>query len=183
MNGNFDTVNGFHSLKEITAHQKAKKEYDRKRYANPKFKEKCKAYCRKRYLDPEYRKKHNAQKRKRYTNPIYRETRKTYIRNQRKTLEVKAAMKEYQRIQRATNPVYMERKRKAYARRQRELGFFPINNWFKNSHAHHINKDQVIYIPKELHLAHYGHRLDKPETMYEINRLSFQYLTDTVKQL
>lgn len=89
----------------------------------------------------------------------------------------------YQRKRYAKDLKFKERKRKNYAKRQRTLGFEPINDWFPNSHAHHINRIQVIYIPKLLHLEHYGHRLNRLESMIEINRAAFQYLTETMKQL
>jgi len=77
----------------------------------------------------------------------------------------------------------IEVRRKSNIKRKRQLGFNPINDCFNGSDAHHINKTDVIYIPTALHEAHYGHRLDRPKTMIEINRIAFQYLINTVKQL
>ncbi len=72
--------------------------------------------------------------------------------------------------------------KKRRANRKRNLGFISINNWFQNSHGHHINKDVVIYIPGKLHNS-IAHNHNVPKSMVEINRVAFQYLTDTIKQL
>jgi len=40
-------------------------------------------------------------------------------------------------------------------RRHRNLGFNPLNKKFKGSVGHHINQDDVVYIPREIHLRHY----------------------------
>ncbi len=67
-------------------------------------------------------------------------------------------------------------------KRNRNLGFEPLNNHFLGSHGHHINKTQIIYISEELHKMH-PHDLNKPKTMIEINRLAFEYLTNDIKQI
>jgi len=41
-----------------------------------------------------------------------------------------------------------DKKQKA---KRRQLGFIPLNKFFPNSEGHHINFEQVIYMPKELH--------------------------------
>jgi len=35
----------------------------------------------------------------------------------------------------------------------RNLGFIPLNNWFPNSHGHHVDKNYVIFIPIYLHVG------------------------------
>lgn len=67
-------------------------------------------------------------------------------------------------------------------KRKRELGSEIINDWFEGCHRHHINKQQIICIPKYLHNK-YRHNHNKPNTMIIINRIAFLYLTNTVKQL
>ena len=37
-------------------------------------------------------------------------------------------------------------------KRQRELGFEPLNTWFNGSHAHHIDNKRIVYIPKTIHI-------------------------------
>lgn len=66
--------------------------------------------------------------------------------------------------------------KKCKSKRNRDLDFIPLNNWFEDSHAHHINKKYVIYIPKELHLKFYGHSVLKNRKMGDINMASFDYL-------
>jgi len=59
--------------------------------------------------------------------------------------------------------------------RMRNLGSNMLNAWFKGCHRHHINTQDVICIPKELHEAHkHNHR--KPETMIIINTLALNYM-------
>jgi hypothetical protein len=50
-----------------------------------------------------------------------------------------------------------------------------INKRFKDSNAHHISSDVVVYIPKELH-QHIKHSLKNGKNMYEMNMLSLQYI-------
>lgn len=50
-----------------------------------------------------------------------------------------------------------------------------LNNRFKNSHAHHILRNVVVYIPGELHNRIY-HNLRTGDGMDTINALTFQYL-------
>jgi hypothetical protein len=64
----------------------------------------------------------------------------------------------------------------------RGLGAEIINYQFPGCRRHHINKDQVICIPKETHM-HYAHTLSKPDSMVDINREAFIYLTQSIKQL
>lgn len=66
---------------------------------------------------------------------------------------------------------------------RRGLGSEVINEWFINCHRHHINKQQIICIPKDIHKKYQGHMLKKPETMILINREAFKYLTETIKVL
>ncbi len=64
-------------------------------------------------------------------------------------------------------------------RRQRELGYEPLNDSFKDSHGHHINKVCVIYIPKGLHLS-IPHSLKDSESMKRINQLAWDFLEASV---
>lgn len=60
-------------------------------------------------------------------------------------------------------------------KRYRNLGFEPLNEWFPDSEAHHINKDVIIYISKELHKSVY-HKLSSGVGMEKINKLAFEWL-------
>jgi len=44
---------------------------------------------------------------------------------------------------------------RGWNKRQRKLGFNPLNNWFPGSVGHHINDIDVVYIPEELHTRFY----------------------------
>jgi hypothetical protein len=62
-------------------------------------------------------------------------------------------------------------KRRENAKR-RSYGFDPINEKFDDSEAHHIDRNHVIFIPRELHRSIW-HSLNKPETMNTINTKVF----------
>ena len=40
---------------------------------------------------------------------------------------------------------------KKFRNKRRGLGFEPLNKPFEGAEAHHITKDMVVYIPKEIH--------------------------------
>lgn len=63
---------------------------------------------------------------------------------------------------------------KQYSKR-RKLGFVPLNNDFKGSHAHHIDKIHVVYIPMKLHMSVF-HNVWTGEGMEEINDKVFEWL-------
>lgn len=60
-------------------------------------------------------------------------------------------------------------------KRNRELGFEPLNEWFPDSEGHHIDKERIIYIPKELHQS-ISHNVFTGKGMEEINKLAFEFL-------
>jgi len=65
--------------------------------------------------------------------------------------------------------------RRTQSQRNRELGYECLNEYVEGFEGHHINSNQVVFIPSELHKAH-PHNHKKPETMVEINRIAMQYL-------
>ena len=65
--------------------------------------------------------------------------------------------------------------RRRNSKRQRELGFIPLNKPFKGSVAHHIDKIYVIYIPEDIHHS-IAHSVFKNKNMDEINAVAFNYL-------
>jgi len=46
--------------------------------------------------------------------------------------------------------------------KQRGLGYNPLNEWFEGSETHHINNNDVVFIPKEVHrkFRSNGHNLE-----------------------
>ena len=64
-----------------------------------------------------------------------------------------------------------EIKKRCAFKRNRNLGFIPLNEPFENSIGHHIDKDMVIYIPKELHKPYHclGLNKRKAKGMLKIN--------------
>lgn len=65
------------------------------------------------------------------------------------------------------NPNIQKRKN---AKRRRNLGFNPLNTKFPGSVGHHINRNDVIYIPEELHKS-VIHKQEDIRSMNEINKL------------
>ena len=61
------------------------------------------------------------------------------------------------------------------SKRERNLGFIPLNKYFEGCEAHHINQKYVIYIPRELHQSIY-HDLMRGTNMLIINALAVEYL-------
>lgn len=66
--------------------------------------------------------------------------------------------------------------------RKRNMGSNIINDWFIGCNRHHINKTDIICIPAYIH-KQYWHNHKKPETMLEINRIAFEYLTENMRQI
>jgi len=62
---------------------------------------------------------------------------------------------------------------KHYNKRKRNLGFNPLNKYFEGSEAHHINKNDVLYILKSLHRS-ISHCLETGRNMDKINRLAME---------
>jgi len=50
---------------------------------------------------------------------------------------------------------HKEEKRK-YESKYRSLGYNPLNEWFEGAHMHHINNNDVIFIPEDIHLKFNG---------------------------
>ena len=59
--------------------------------------------------------------------------------------------------------------------KRRGLGFIPINESFSDSEAHHIDKEFVLYIPKEIHQSVF-HNIWTGLRIKEINDKAFEWL-------
>ena len=59
--------------------------------------------------------------------------------------------------------------------KRRSLGFVCLNKPFGGSEAHHIDKDRVIYIPKNIHRSIY-HNIWTGKNIDEINRLAWEWV-------
>lgn len=62
-----------------------------------------------------------------------------------------------------------------YHNEERNLGSKFLNVWFAGSECHHINQEEVIFIPKELH-KEVKHNLKTGEGMQIINTLAIEFL-------
>lgn len=57
----------------------------------------------------------------------------------------------------------------------RGLGHNALNKRFIESHGHHINKTDVVYIPIEIHTS-VAHNVRTGKNMKEINRLAYNFI-------
>lgn len=57
----------------------------------------------------------------------------------------------------------------------RGLGYNPLNKRFNESHGHHINKTDVVFIPIEIHRS-VAHNVRTGKNMNEINRLAYNFI-------
>lgn len=126
--------------------------------------------CKQWYIDN--REKH-LQRSKQYNkenSQHYHEISKKYYKEHSKKLIEK------RKIWVKNNPI---KAKEAYIRHSNKrkglLGFNPLNKYFDGSEAHHINKNDVIYIPKEIHRSIW-HCLKTGLNMKEINKLAINYL-------
>ena len=61
--------------------------------------------------------------------------------------------------------------------KRRGLGSLELNEPFEGSVAHHINKNTIVYVPKELHQSIY-HNSNTGQGMVEINNAVVEWLID-----
>lgn len=64
--------------------------------------------------------------------------------------------------------------RKKHKAKRRALGFLELNDHFDGSEGHHIDKEFVIYIPKEMHRSVY-HNVFTGQGMGQINALALNF--------
>ncbi len=80
------------------------------------------------------------------------------------------------------NPIWNGGKKLWMARqnhRRKQLGSNFMNEPFEGSEGHHIDKENVLHIPKELHTS-INHRLNNIENMNKINLLAFTWWESSV---
>ena len=108
----------------------------------------------------EYKKEY-LKENKEYKKEYYENHKKEYYEN--KIIE---RAKEY-----LQTPKGREINRKTQSKRRRNLEWNPLNEYFENSEGHHINKIDIIYIPKNWHFK--GHSVIKNKNMEPINTVAF----------
>ena len=69
--------------------------------------------------------------------------------------------------------------RKGKNKRKRNLGFNPLNEFIKGLVAHHINRDDIIYMPEKIHQS-IAHCLATGKNMKIINNYAMAYLEGVV---
>lgn len=58
--------------------------------------------------------------------------------------------------------------------KRKEFGFEMINDWFEGCEGHHIDKENVLFIPAELHKS-IRHSQGDPKSMREMNDAAFEW--------
>lgn len=96
---------------------------------------------------------------------------KTYIKN-------KEQEKAYSDVWRKT-PIGKLSHSKSTDYRNRNLGSNMLNNWFNGCERHHVTKQDIICIPKDIHHA-YIHTHKKLESMKKINIIAWDYMERSV---
>ena len=87
--------------------------------------------------------------------------------------------KSYDKKWRKDNPDrFREIDKKHHNKRDRNLGFIPLNQYFEGLEAHHIDKERIIYIPKEYHRS-ITHNLETGKNMPLINAIAWDYLIES----
>ena len=64
-----------------------------------------------------------------------------------------------------------------HAAKRRTFGFTPLNSWFPGCDGHHINKSDVIYLPRKLHRS-IAHNQWTGKGMAAMNALAGAFLTE-----
>lgn len=152
--------------KYLKTHKEERKKSSHRYYE--KNKEKILEYNREYY---ELRKEEHNKYMREYTKTHkvqLRERRQKYYQNHKE--EIKRKTSNYAKTKKGK-----EVSSKCIHRRKRDLGFVPLNERFENSEAHHINENEIIYIPKELHQS-IRHNLKTGKNMFEINMNAFEFL-------
>ena len=65
-------------------------------------------------------------------------------------------------------------KAKSHAKRK-EFAYIELNEWFEGSEGHHLDKEFVVYIPKDLHRKVW-HSITKNIRMEEINAIALDFV-------
>ena len=78
----------------------------------------------------------------------------------------------------ALHPEQMRAKRRKAHAKRRVLAFVPLNLPFAGSEAHHIDKEHVVFIPKELHKS-VSHDIWVGRNMEQINALAMRWLVES----
>jgi len=77
------------------------------------------------------------------------------------------------------NPKKMSEMGRREASKRRQLDFNPWNKPFKGCEGHHLAKEDVIYLPKELHRSIH-HNIWTGQNMDIINTLAIQFLEENL---
>ena len=118
------------------------------------------------------RRRHELSEKRKITQAKHRQTEKSKIRNHcyEQSEKCKATRAHYR--QSGEGKIVGARIK---AKRKRDLGYNPHNKRFSDCAGHHLNPEDVIFIPAELHKS-IPHRQSDSELMEKINNAAFEWL-------
>ncbi len=137
-------------------------------------------YCSKKCYNKKFNREYNEYKKK--YQQEHKEEAKEY--NRKYQQEHKEEAKEYQQEHKEEAKEYQKKyektlkgkiTRKKASSKRRNLKFNPLNKYFEESEAHHIDEINVIYIPTILHKSIW-HDLKNNINMNEINLKAWDFL-------
>jgi len=158
--------------------------FDKKEYTK-KYNQEHKEHHKKYYQEnKEYHNKYNKQYQLEHSEQIRQRKKQYYIEHsehmkqnkkqyyiEHKRQFMKAAIKWQINNPKKVKEISIRHKNK----RIRNLGFEPLNELFKDSEAHHINKINIVYIPKIIHRS-IRHCLETGRNMEKINKLAMDFI-------
>ena len=135
-----------------------------------KNREKNLEYCKQWYIEHREQKKQYTKKYQETYPQWHLEYQKQYYKTHLKEIMEKTI------IWRENNPIKVK---EMYARhsnkRRRLLGFIPLNKCFEGSVAHHININEIVYMPEKVHRSIW-HCLETGKNMIEINKIAINFI-------
>lgn len=81
---------------------------------------------------------------------------------------------DYTKEWRKKHPKASKRISKKHSAKRRQLGFNELNTHFNDSESHHIDKENIVYIPTGIHRK-IKHNIWTGEGMEEINSIAMMY--------
>jgi ribosomal protein L32E len=131
--------------------------------------------CRKRYYEK------NKEKVLNHKKETYKRDKEKILRHKKETYKLNSEKIYAHNLENWRSPKGKMVKMLANRRRHKGFGFKPINNYFENSHFHHMHinesTDIGIFIPESLHRSIYHNGTTK-QGIDEINKASLLWLAE-----
>lgn len=115
----------------------------------------------------------NAERHREAASEWYYNHRKHVLTRMKERLETPEGKEARRRVRQS--PTYRQKDIIRVNKRKREMGFIPLNTKFENSEAHHVDINNVIYIPEDIH-KFIPHSQNNIESMNNINIIAFDFM-------